>query len=285
MPSSSLAFLPFRRSVRIPSLPVVIAVRLRSRLSAALLLTAPVLALAGVAGATATTAPVTGSTAVPPGTVAPIKVGTVWLDEGSNFTQSQTVTVHYKGFGLYERFFVQQCWTGPGAGFDFSVSCHPETMIFPGLTDREEGTVKFQLFVGDDPYGAFPISCGPKTNPEYLQVDTCYIRAVTYDLTANDRAAFFPITFTGARPATTSTTAPVTLAPDGSETTVAAATTSTLPVPGPTTTGGGPKLSVGGSSSGGGSSSTWWQPVLFVAGVAGLLITGYGAWKRRRPAR
>lgn len=265
---------------------MVIVVRLRSRLSAALLLAAPVLAVAGAAGATATTAPATGTTAVPPGTVAPVKVGTVWLDEGSNFTQSQTVTVHYKGFGLYERFFVQQCWQGPGPGFDYSVSCHPETMIFPGLIDREEGTVKFQLFVGDDPYGAFPVSCGPRTNPDYLQVDTCYIRAVTYDQAANDRAAFFPVTFNGARPTATTTTVPVTLAPDGSATTVAsaAATTSTLPVAGPTTTGSGPSFGViGGGSSGGGS--TWWQPVLFVAGVAGLIVTAYGAWKRRRPAR
>ncbi len=209
--------------------------------------------------------------------------GTVTVDEGSNFTGSRSITVRYKGFGLYERIFIQQCWNGPGDAFDFSTSCQPETMIFPGLTDADEGKVTFQLFVGDDPFGAFPVSCGPKTDPSYVQYDTCYIRVVTYNQDANDRAAFFPITFAGAKAAAPTTT----IAGPSASTTVAASAVTTVAAS-PTTVGGAsPTVSVPRSITvvhrAGGRG--WLQNVLFIGGVAGLLVIAYGAVKRRRQER
>lgn len=212
--------------------------------------------------------------------------GSISIDEGTSFSESGAITVRYKGYQLYERFFVQQCWQGPGPEFDFSVSCHPETMVFPGLIDRDEGTVTFQLFVGDDPFGAFPVSCGPKTDPSYVQFDTCYIRAVTYSRERNDLAVFVPITFEGAKPATTTTTVPVTLAPTGSiAAEPAPATTSTVPAapaPGATTSAAGPTMSATTSGSSGGRSP--FRTALVAAGFAGVVVLAVRAWSRKRAA-
>jgi len=210
-------------------------------------------------------------------------VGSLTIDEGSSFKASQEITVRYKGFGIGERFFVQQCWDGPSPEFDYAVSCDPETMVFPGLIDRDEGTLKFQLFVGDNPSGAFPVSCGPKTDPSFVQHDMCYIRAVTYARERNDRAVFVPITFAGAQPAAV-TTVPSVASTAPASPVAAAATATTLAATASsgasaTTTAAKPTITLTRHR------TTTRNPLLAlvgIAGVCGLLFIGGSAIARRR---
>jgi hypothetical protein len=214
-------------------------------------------------------------------------VGALSIDEGTSFKASQEITVRYKGFGIGERFFVQQCWDGPSPEFDYALSCDPETMVFPGLIDRDEGTLKFQLFVGDNPSGAFPVSCGPKTDPLFVQHDTCYIRAVTYARERNDLAVFVPITFDGAKSvaAAAAPSVPSTV----SASSVAVAATATTPAAKDSTT----------TSAGASATQLAAKPTITVtrhrktsgnpllgligiAGVCGLLFIGGSAMARRR---
>jgi hypothetical protein len=136
-------------------------------------------------------------------------VGSISIDEGSSFAESQAITVRYKGYTLYERVFVQQCWDDPSvATFDFSVSCAVSNMLAPPLVDRDEGTYKFKLFVGDEPSGAFPVSCGAKVNPENEVHATCWIRMVMTARERNDLSAWAPLTFANAKPSPATTAPP-----------------------------------------------------------------------------
>jgi hypothetical protein len=186
-------------------------------------------ALRGVAAALVVAAPLV-QLAAPPARADM----SVTIDEGTAFVRSQTITVRYNGVARMERIFVQQCWDGPSPTFDYSISCEPDTMIFPGLASGAEAAVKFELFVGDNPHGSFPVACGPKTDPSYDQHDTCYIRVVTAARERNDLAVFVPITFAGATPAASSTSIPAApptsiaaAGPTSSATTIAAATVTT----------------------------------------------------------
>ena len=157
-------------------------------------------------------------------------VGSIDIDEGSSFAESQVITVRYKGYPLYERVFVQQCWDNPSAyEFDYSASCAVSNMLAPPLVDRDEGTYKFKLFVGDEPSGIFPASCGPKVNPENEAHSTCWIRMVMTARERNDLSAWVPLTFENAKPA------PATIAPPrptiAEETTVAANAAATVVPP------------------------------------------------------
>jgi hypothetical protein len=135
-------------------------------------------------------------------------VGSISIDEGSSFAESQVIAVRYKGYTLYERVFVQQCWDDPSVPtFDYSASCAVSNMLAPPLVDRDEGTYKFKLFVGDEPSGIFPASCGPKVNPENEAHANCWIRMVMTARERNDLAAWVPLTFENAKPA------PATIAP------------------------------------------------------------------------
>ena len=147
-------------------------------------------------------------------------VGSVSIDGGSSFAESQVITVRYKGYPLYERVFVQQCWDDPSVlTFDYSVSCAVTNMLAPSLVDRDEGTYKFKLFVGDEPSGIFPASCGPKVNPENEAHATCWIRMVMTERSRNDLSASVPLTFENAKPAPATIASPRATIPD--ETTVA----------------------------------------------------------------
>jgi hypothetical protein len=136
-------------------------------------------------------------------------VGSISVDEGSSFAESQVITVRYKGYPLYERIFVQQCWDDPsGPNFDFSISCSVSNMLTPSLVDREEGTYKFKLFVGDEPSGLYPASCGPNVNPDNEPHATCWIRSVMTARERNDLSVWVPISFEGAKPAPATTAPP-----------------------------------------------------------------------------
>ncbi len=154
-------------------------------------------------------------------------LGSVSIDEGSSFPESGVITVRYKGYTLYERVFVQQCWDDPSVHeFDYSLSCAVSNMLAPPLVDRDEGAYKFKLFVGDEPSGIFPASCGPKVNPENEAHATCWIRMVMTARDRNDLSAWVPITFENAKPA------PATIAPPrptiADETTVASSAITTV---------------------------------------------------------
>jgi hypothetical protein len=150
-------------------------------------------------------------------------VGSISIDEGSSFAQSQVITVRYKGYPLYERIFVQQCWDDPASPtFDFGVSCAVSNMLAPGLIDRDEGTYEFKLFVGDEPSGAQPVSCGPNVNAENLPHTTCWIRSVMTARERNELSATAPPRTTVAGEPSAETTA----------TTVAAATATSGPTVG-----------------------------------------------------
>jgi hypothetical protein len=150
--------------------------------------------------------------------------GTISIDGVSNYTESQTITVRYKGFTLYERVYFQQCWNDPSEpDFDYSTSCAADNMVFPGLIDRDEGTIKFQLFVGDEPSGGFNVACGPKTEPTYTEHETCWIRAAMSDRARNDLAASVPLTFRGAVPVSA---APTTVPPASTSTAVSSSASS-----------------------------------------------------------
>jgi hypothetical protein len=165
-------------------------------------------------------------------------VGSISIDEGSSFAQSQVITVRYKGYPLYERIFVQQCWDDPASPtFDFGVSCAVSNMLAPGLIDRDEGTYEFKLFVGDEPSGAQPVSCGPNVNPENLPHTTCWIRAVMTARERNELSAWVPVTFENAKPSAATTAPPRTTvagepSADTAATTVAAASATSGPTVG-----------------------------------------------------
>ena len=174
-------------------------------------------------------------------------VGSVSIDEGSSFTESQVVTVRYKGYPLYERVFVQQCWDDPSVlTFDYSVSCAVSNMLAPSLVDRDEGTYKFKLFVGDEPSGIFPAACGPKVNPENEAHATCWIRMVMTERSRNDLSAWVPLKFENAKPAPATIPPSIAAIPD--ETTAASSGATTTAVPAAstsaTTVKGAPKVSI-----------------------------------------
>jgi hypothetical protein len=173
-------------------------------------------------------------------------VGSISIDEGASFAESRTITVRYKGYPLYERIFVQQCWDDPaGPTFDFGVSCAVSNMLAPGLVDRDEGTYPFKLFVGDEPSGAQPASCGPNVNPENEAHATCWIRAVMTARERNELSAWAPVTFEGAKSSPATTALPrTTIAGDPAAETTSAATTTAVATTAPSTPASGPTVSV-----------------------------------------
>jgi hypothetical protein len=210
-------------------------------------------------------------------------VGSISIDEGTSFPESQVITVRYKGYTLYERVFVQQCWDDPSvATFDYSLSCAVSNMLAPPLVDRDEGTYKFKLFVGDEPSGNFPVSCGQKVNPDNEVRPTCWIRMVMTARERNDLSAWVPLTFENAKPS------PATVAPPrptiAEEPTVASSVSTDLvatTVVSATTAKSAPAASVAVTSVPPAKKSRSVLPYV-LASVATALGAGLFAWKSRR---
>ncbi len=111
----------------------------------------------------------------------------------SSLKATTPLTVRYTGYPLYERLFIQQCWAGDGADFDFSVDCDVQNQVITPLIDKTSGSVTLDFFVGDEPTGSYDASCGPKQNASNREFDTCYVRVVPYSMDNNAADLFIPI--------------------------------------------------------------------------------------------
>jgi hypothetical protein len=96
---------------------------------------------------------------------------------------------------------------GDSPNFDWTVVCPGDSTVVTPLIDKPDGEVQLQVFVGDEPSGAYPYACGPSQVPTNQAFDTCYIRIVQTSLDDNEHDMFIPITFKGATPSSTTAAA------------------------------------------------------------------------------